>query len=318
VLIAGQWSSNLRKHSEIQRSQRASQRPKTPCHPAAGAHSADVHAPASVERLHALQRLADRSVALQRIGQPPYPKDITLQTKYVTLALKYADRSKSSVQPGEVRGYLVTRFSAQGKDRPPVWSKGVQQAEQGQHKVAWVAIWTAIEQCVGYDLTDATTVMNQIINQSGIAPTNDPVQGNVLPVGNVSTPQAADNLLMLAHNYLAGRQQDDPSWAVTGTQAQVKAQLSGKGERALRAVLSKWQIFDPDDPKDLSKAIALLKSPGMDNLFDTTGRKKKERIDAANRAISELEIHNNDLFGDVEDQVRTFVAAKAQLTVSDL
>jgi hypothetical protein len=98
----------------------------------------------------------------------------------------------------------------------------------------------------------------------------------------------------------------------------VKAQLSGKGERALQAVLSKWQIFDPDDPKDLSKAIALLKSPGMDNLFDTTGRKKKERIDAANRAISELEIHNNDLFGDVEDQVRTFVAAKAQLTVSDL
>ena len=284
----------------------------------AGAGWADPAVPPSVRRLQAMQQLADGSRAVQRIGKQPYRKDLTLQSKYVTLALKYPDRSKTAISDGEAGNYVVTRLSAQGKARPPVWSKGVQQVDQGQHKVAWVAIWTAIEQCEGYDLDDALAVMRQIISASGVAPTQDGIQGNVFPTGLASTPAAADTLLMMAHNYLAGRQMDDPSWAVTGTAAQVRAQLSGKGERALRTVLSKWQIFDPNDPTDISKAVALLKSKGMDNLFDTTGRQKQERIDAANRAIDELEIHNPDLFGSVEAQVKTFVAAKADLQLADL
>jgi hypothetical protein len=273
--------------------------------------------PPAVQRLGALQRLADRSPVVQRLGVAPYHKDITLQTKYVTLALQYPDRSKTHISGAEARNYIVSRFTAQGKDRPPVWSKGVQQADQGQHKVAWVAIWTAIERCVGYDLSDAAAVMEDIIAQSGIAPTADPVGGNVVAVGQNATPAAADALLMRAHNYLAGRQMADPSWAATGTAAQVKAQLSGKGERALRAVLAKWQVYDPSDPGDLAKAVALLSAPAMDNLFDTTGRNKAQRIDAARRAVLELEIHNPELFDDIETDVRAFVALKAKLAKKD-
>lgn len=158
--------------------------------------------------------------------------------------------------------------------------------------------------------------MQQIIDNSGVAPTGDGA-GEIQAVMNANSPAQADNLIMLAHNYLAGRQMANPAWEATGSQAQIKAQLSGKGERALRSVLTKWQVLDPSDQEEVKEALALLKAPQMQLLFDTTGRAKAERVDAAARALLELEIHNPELFADVEDRARAFIATQANLKVGE-
>ena len=264
-----------------------------------------------VRRLMGLQAMASVSTStLQRVGDPPYKKEITLQTNYVTLGLR---NPKSRVAADDVDDYVVMNFSSKGKSRPPVWLDRVKATTQGQHKVAWVAIWNALQQCVGYNLSTADMILSEIITNSQVPMIDDGPM--IQATMGHRTPPKADTLIAKAHNYLASRQRDNPSWPAEGTEEEKKAQLDGKGERALVKELAHWQGFDTAGPA--SDATDFFTGGRMELLFDTTDRDEEERRDVAQIASRELKIHNPEAFAAYETQAMEWVSARANVDMED-
>jgi hypothetical protein len=236
---------------------------------------------------------------VQRVGSAPYRRDVVLQTNYVTLALRHPAAQAVPDDPAQIDQYVVARVEAIA--RPPVYDQGAQQGNQGQHKVAWVAIWTALQRMIGQKLSDAAATMNDIIAVSGVHLVAD--NPGVMVVGGASSPAVADALIVQAHNYLVSKQADNPSWPSNDPD-----QLKGKGERALVGPLQTWQAASPADvpPTDV---IPFLDT-NLRGLFDTTGRAGPEKLDAAQRARAELRIHNPTLFATYTTQIDQWLQSR--------
>ncbi len=244
------------------------------------------------------------SQMVQRKGDPPYRQELVLSTPFAKLSLKHPDRGR--VEADEVGDYEIKWLLATPA-RPPVYQDG-EETKQGQHKVAWVAITHALDRLAGQRLEDADAILDSIIAMSGVEVIDSAVV--ITPVDGARTPAAADQLLTRAHNYLCARQRDNPSWASTD-----KAQLKGKGERGLVAVLGEWQAVDAT-AKDARKIVRAMFSTHADEpspmnmLLDTAGRDSDEADDAIARARRELQIHNPDAFAAFEGDIEAWLDRK--------
>ncbi|MEO9967158.1 MAG: hypothetical protein ABJF11_15270 [Reichenbachiella sp.] len=245
------------------------------------------------------------NAVVQRVGDPPYKREIRLQTQYVKIALRHD--VNASVGADGIDGYKIWSISATG--RPPVFQDGEQMKNQGQHKVAWRAIWAVLDLLLDQSLANATTILNQIIQNSAVPIVQEDVV--ITPVGveanghPTKSPQVADELLTLAHIYLCSKQRDNPSW-----ESDDPDQLKGKGEVALKNPLSIWQDEDSSDAEIMS-----LFSPGpmevkMSRLLDTTDRSDDEKDEARDRAATELLTHNPAAFAKYKNVILQWLATK--------
>jgi hypothetical protein len=245
------------------------------------------------------------SAPIQRVGNPPYKKEISLQTPYVVLRIKHPTSdniaaSGAAADPAadlqtKVNQYQVIQFDAKGKQRPPAYIGGQASPVQGQHKVAWTAIWNALGRCIGQTLPAAKATMTDIFAKSGLSEAN-PENPVITTTMQLSSPLAADALIKQGHDYLVKRQKDNPSWAATGSADEKKSQLDGKGEKGLIDTMYAWQNTSAVDP---NVTDAVVKEFFTDSfiklLFDVTGRSGAELTDVLARAKRELRIHNSAL-----------------------
>lgn len=221
-----------------------------------------------------------------------YEKDLTVQTNYVTLRMSKKEEGSGDEEENQ---FIVNALTAEGRDRPPVWIEGLKQENQGQHKVAWVAIHSALKLCNGKNLEEAKTKMDEITKNSGIMLDDNEVK--VESVNKKNYPTKAKELIEKAHKYLTSRQKDSPSWKSTDPK-----ELAGKGEIALKEQLKGWQ-----QATDLNEDGVKSLLEQMTTLFDVTGRQGKELIDVKNRAKKELNIHNSKLYTKFQKQVDDWV-----------
>jgi Domain of unknown function (DUF4157) len=232
-------------------------------------------------------------------GKAPYKKEITLQTKYTSLT---AQNTTHNVSGDQVNEYAITNFYA--TNRPPAYLGGEKLKVQGQHKVAWCAIWGALQRCIGKKIDDAAYTMQEIVNQSGVTMYDD--EPNVSVCLDYSSPQKLDDLIVKGHNYLVSKQVDNPAWLPQGTEEEKKSQLKGKGEKELGQLLYIWQNLDPDKRTDVD-IVYFLNSTAIGKMFDTTGRDDIELADVQNRAKIELKIHNPALYAKFQTEIDTWV-----------
>jgi len=238
--------------------------------------------------------------AIQLKGKPPFERDLSLSTSYVSLRLYHEGKKYGQTVEDEkdANGFSVTNIQATA--RPPV--AGLE--NQGQHKVAWVAIWKVLERLKGKAVLVADSTMDGIISDYGkTLPTDEP---EITVAQNRSSPKSADTLISKAHRYLVARQADDASWPSDDPD-----QLAGKGERGLGAPLAKWQAFEGTADEKDDVAALFAESSKMNKLFDATGRDDKETADAAGKAYSELRLHNPTAFDFHVDAIDGFFQRRA-------
>jgi hypothetical protein len=231
-------------------------------------------------------------------GGAEFERDLTLMTNYVQLRINHpGKRYGERVAQGDADGFQVRSLEAIA--RPPVSDLDT----QGQHKVAWRAIWGALARCHERLLPEAHTTMDEIIRlgaKGGAAADETP---EVKIAMGHRGPARAHDLVLKAHNYLVARQSDKPSWH------SVKAEeLKGKGERALGEAMDIWQAFTAetagDDVREFFGGVKIQK------LFDMTGREEKDITDVIGRARTELRVHNPTAFAAHGAIVEEWLAAR--------
>ncbi|NLW91395.1 MAG: hypothetical protein GXY34_07325 [Syntrophomonadaceae bacterium] len=246
-------------------------------------------------------RVANHAGCLQMAGNGPYKRELRLQTNYVRMAVRH---DHDNVKSGEVDDYEV--ISVGIVNRPPTYLKGNLMENQGQHKVAWRAIWGALELFVGLKIPDAWGVMQRLITDYGKPMRND--HPAVYIAGERTSPVTIDNLLKSAHNYLCTRQWDDPSWPSNDPD-----QLKGKGETALKSPLAIWA--DAADDMQDAEVLSMFQTGTslerkMSKLLDTTGRSIEEKQDARQRAKEELKLHNPDAYPLYKKEINDWLQTK--------
>jgi Domain of unknown function (DUF4157) len=218
---------------------------------------------------------------VQRRGNPPYKKEISISTTYLTLRFEHPRGGAQN--DTEAEEYVVKSLDIHSA-RPPVYLEGIKETNQGQHKVAYAGIAAVLHLMEGQNLSEAQAALQTICVGCG-APmvVNSNVKINV--VGGASSPQAADDLIIQAHNYLVSMQRDDPSW-----KSDDPDQLKGKGERSLRSHL---RTFQRHGPVWRQQSALDMFDPGgvMDKLVDLTGRTDEEMDDAEDLVRRNLMVH---------------------------
>ena len=229
-----------------------------------------------------LQNYSSVSEVHQLAAVPPWNNSFSISTTALIVRFKMKNGGDAST-PND---FEVTSIESTSS-RPPVFIENVKQVNQGQHKVAYKAIVTALQLLAGKNIKDADNTMGKIIETSGV------VVEDVKPTITISmaakTPKEADDLVAKMHNYIAAKQADSPSWV-----SEDKEQLKGKGEVELGSTLMDWQKADPASTSK-SDVSNFLQQPKMRKLFDATGRNKVEKQDAVKRAMVELKIQNTGL-----------------------